>query len=267
MWDAFVAKYGGNTKRYIFSNTKYTTGDGLTWEPVNGKPPMLELNEVEKSHELSLALQRNQVPELLNWLLGRSGYMDIDFCKIDENGNWSTIFSGRVSKFTIDLHYLTLSVESIISYGMRSANRFRLNPGCVHLLGDSGCGVDMTNYKVMGSIESITDSTVTLNVTYRAPNVPPTPPENWYQFGTIEAAGEIRMIVGSTYDTLTLKFAFNSVSAGDAFTAYPGCDKRVDTCETKFNNKANFLGFPYAPFEELVFKGKTGGVDEGSGSS
>ncbi len=36
-------------------------------------------------------------------------------------------------------------------------------------------------------------------------------------------------------------------SAGDTFTAYPGCSKSFTTCDLKFGNKANFRGFDKGP--------------------
>jgi uncharacterized phage protein (TIGR02218 family) len=41
-------------------------------------------------------------------------------------------------------------------------------------------------------------------------------------------------------------------SAGDAFTAYPGCDKTQVTCTNKFSNLVNFEGFPYVPAPETA---------------
>lgn len=53
------------------------------------------------------------------------------------------------------------------------------------------------------------------------------------------------------------QFVFNSPlpfvpSAGDTFIAYPGCDKTQATCTSKFNNLANFEGFPYIPSPETA---------------
>jgi uncharacterized phage protein (TIGR02218 family) len=39
----------------------------------------------------------------------------------------------------------------------------------------------------------------------------------------------------------------NAPGTGDAFTAYWGCDHTQNTCKNKFNNLANFRGFPYIP--------------------
>ena len=42
------------------------------------------------------------------------------------------------------------------------------------------------------------------------------------------------------------------VSAGDRFTMVAGCDKEVRTCVSKFNNVANFRGFPHIPGPDLM---------------
>lgn len=41
-------------------------------------------------------------------------------------------------------------------------------------------------------------------------------------------------------------------AAGDAFVAYPGCDKSQRTCQMKFDNLRNFGGFPYVPAPETA---------------
>jgi hypothetical protein len=53
------------------------------------------------------------------------------------------------------------------------------------------------------------------------------------------------------------QFFFNSPlpfppNVGDAFIAYPGCDKTQQTCTTKFNNLVNFEGMPYVPVPETA---------------
>jgi len=39
---------------------------------------------------------------------------------------------------------------------------------------------------------------------------------------------------------------------GDAFTVYAGCDRTLATCQGRFNNKANFRGFPFVPPAETA---------------
>lgn len=42
------------------------------------------------------------------------------------------------------------------------------------------------------------------------------------------------------------------VVAGDAFTVTAGCDKRAETCRTKFSNLVNFRGFPMMPGDDFA---------------
>jgi uncharacterized phage protein (TIGR02218 family) len=37
------------------------------------------------------------------------------------------------------------------------------------------------------------------------------------------------------------------IQVGDTFEVYPGCNKKIGTCFTKFNNVINFGGFPHIP--------------------
>ncbi len=43
-----------------------------------------------------------------------------------------------------------------------------------------------------------------------------------------------------------------TVSPGDSIQLYAGCDKRFETCRTKFDNAINFKGFPDIPEEEWI---------------
>jgi hypothetical protein len=44
------------------------------------------------------------------------------------------------------------------------------------------------------------------------------------------------------------------VQPGDAFRVHPGCDKRLDTCVTRFANVLNFRGEPYVPGQDELLK-------------
>ena len=39
--------------------------------------------------------------------------------------------------------------------------------------------------------------------------------------------------------------------AGSMVTLLPGCDRSMTTCQTKFNNYANFGGHPFVPARNL----------------
>jgi uncharacterized phage protein (TIGR02218 family) len=53
--------------------------------------------------------------------------------------------------------------------------------------------------------------------------------------------------------SLSLGYALQSAPAvGDAFTVYQGCDHTPGTCQSKFNNLANFRGFPFVPPPQMA---------------
>jgi uncharacterized phage protein (TIGR02218 family) len=44
------------------------------------------------------------------------------------------------------------------------------------------------------------------------------------------------------------------IAAGDAFTVTVGCDKRHETCRTRFDSVVNFRGFPHMPGNDFVVR-------------
>ncbi len=45
-----------------------------------------------------------------------------------------------------------------------------------------------------------------------------------------------------------------AISAGDEFTVTAGCDKRLDTCASKFANAVNFRGCPFMPGNDVLVR-------------
>jgi uncharacterized phage protein (TIGR02218 family) len=43
-----------------------------------------------------------------------------------------------------------------------------------------------------------------------------------------------------------------AIAVSDAFSITAGCDKQFKTCKAKFNNAANFRGFPYMPGNDAI---------------
>lgn len=87
-----------------------------------------------------------------------------------------------------------------------------------------------------------------------------TPPAGWFQEGNIRftdgnnATAGARLVQKHSGVSLTLYDEFPyDVEVGDAFILETGCDKLPGTCKTKFDNFANFQGFPDVPTPEEVF--------------
>jgi uncharacterized phage protein (TIGR02218 family) len=61
-------------------------------------------------------------------------------------------------------------------------------------------------------------------------------------------SGVARAIKANTTSAFTLIQPLPAVpAAGDAFTVYPGCDRTMGRCATRFNNLGRFKGTPFVP--------------------
>src|SRR3989442_15219555 len=65
--------------------------------------------------------------------------------------------------------------------------------------------------------------------------------------GKVTVGIEVRMCVGQNGNRLYLHAPFKNAQIGNNASALAGDDKRIGTCQRKFNNVANFPGFPYMP--------------------
>lgn len=76
----------------------------------------------------------------------------------------------------------------------------------------------------------------------------------YFTHGYIEFGNSKSHIISHNGDTLELLFpvpdSFNGI-----IKVYPGCDKRLSTCETKFNNITNYGGFAFVPAKNPVTEG------------
>jgi uncharacterized phage protein (TIGR02218 family) len=135
--------------------------------------------------------------------------------------------------------YLNMQIPSII-----------LQPGCTNTLFDPRCGLAKAAFANNLTVQS--GSTVNKIITTSGQ------PAGYFDNGQLVFTSgtnngltkAIRQYTGGViYFNSPLPFLPN---AGDTFTAYPGCDKTQATCSGKFNNLANFEGFPYVPAPETA---------------
>ncbi|MBO9419144.1 DUF2163 domain-containing protein [Labrenzia sp. R4_2] len=57
--------------------------------------------------------------------------------------------------------------------------------------------------------------------------------------------------LGTVTFELSLPMA-DSIEPGDTFSVQAGCDKRFETCRSRFGNEANFGGFPHIPGNQVI---------------
>jgi uncharacterized phage protein (TIGR02218 family) len=118
-------------------------------------------------------------------------------------------------------------------------------PACQHVLYDSGCALVKNAFGHAGTVAAGSTGTKI--------NWSGAVAEKFHQ-GTILFSSGINAGISATIKSavagVSLSLAYpllNAPGTGDAFTAYWGCDHTQNTCKNKFNNLANFRGFPYIP--------------------
>ena len=83
-------------------------------------------------------------------------------------------------------------------------------------------------------------------------------PAGYYDLGTVSfltgpLAGLTRTIKSYTPGVLEISLPLPSAPAyGVSLKVAPGCDRAAATCQGKFNNLANFRGFPFVPVPETA---------------
>ena len=158
-----------------------------------------------------------------------------------------TIFAGVIAQLDMTDLTVTVSVNDYRSLLQISMPRHFYQAQCRHMLGDSGCTVNLASYAVGGTAAA--GSTQAAIV---APGLATPGGSGTYALGTVQFTSGLNAGYRQTVTRwaapvlqMTQPFPF-AVAAGDTFTAYPGCDYQLSTCGA-FANTINFGGFPYIP--------------------
>ena len=160
------------------------------------------------------------------------------------------LFKGRLGVVNeIGRTSAKLTVNSDLVLLDKDMPRNVYQPTCLHTLYDSGCALVKNAFGTNGTVGS--GSTVSvINWSGASPA---------YQQGSITFTSGVNTGVTANVNSvssgsaLALAYPLESPPAsGDAFTVYQGCDHTPGTCRSKFNNLANFRGFPYVPPPQMA---------------
>ncbi|MCV0396196.1 MAG: DUF2163 domain-containing protein [Rhizobiaceae bacterium] len=129
---------------------------------------------------------------------------------------------------------------------------------CDAELGDGRCKVDLDDpaYRGNGTVTAVDPSGRIIAsglATFAA---------GWFASGFVTftsgaRSGSVFAVTGHAVANdgaeLSLWSAPDGVEAGDGFSVVAGCDKRFETCRTKFDNVLNFRGFPQLPGNDAAY--------------
>lgn len=162
-----------------------------------------------------------------------------------------TLFKGRMT--SIDQigrtsAQVTVASDLVLLDIDMPRNLFQLT--CVHTLYDSGCGLVKNAFGTNGTVGA---AATPLTIPWSGAAAVHTQGTILFTSGVnAGVSATIKSVVAAT--SLTLAYPlYAAPTAGDGFTAYQGCDHRLATCQTQFNNQANFRGFPFIPPPTTAF--------------
>jgi uncharacterized phage protein (TIGR02218 family) len=131
---------------------------------------------------------------------------------------------------------------------------------CDAALGDGRCRVDLESSAFRGS--GVVTATLR-DRAFTASGLGSFDPR-WFTLGTLEwtsgaNAGRRTEVLshgidGSVASIALLEPPVRTITAGDTFVIRAGCDKRLETCSSRFANAANFRGFPHIPGQDTVIR-------------
>jgi uncharacterized phage protein (TIGR02218 family) len=166
-------------------------------------------------------------------------------------------FQGVVSDITLTRHSAVLKVSSnllVLTNTQMPRNLFQ--PGCVHTLYDNGCAILKSAFTATGTVSSVTSTSLFAISTTAA--------VGFYNLGVITFTSGANSGLSATVKTYANGNAIQvmtpfpaTISPGDAYSIYPGCDRSQATCTSKFNNLEHFKGTPFIPVPETLYDGGT----------
>lgn len=160
------------------------------------------------------------------------------------------LFEGRIIEPELDRNSIQASVASDLDELNVQMPRNLYQPSCTNTLFDSACGLLRQNFMVQTTIEA---GSTTARILCQVNQ-----PQGWFTQGVIEFldggnAGLKRTIRMHESGALLLTLPLLEVpQAGQRIKVYPGCDKRLETCQNRFNNFSRFRGAPFIPVPETA---------------
>ncbi|MFX4309711.1 DUF2163 domain-containing protein [Acinetobacter soli] len=166
----------------------------------------------------------------------------------DTSAGTIKLFEGRIIEPEFDRNTIQASVASDLDELNVQMPRNLYQPSCSNTLFDHACGLNRENYALETTIAAGSTASRILCDIHQ--------PQSWFTQGVIEFLeggnkGLKRTIRLHEFDVLLLTLPLlEDPEVGQRIKVYPGCDKRLETCQNRFNNFSRFRGAPFIPIPE-----------------
>jgi uncharacterized phage protein (TIGR02218 family) len=182
-------------------------------------------------------------------------YAFMNLYGIVQTGCQLIIFKGRVAEVDADRTLVSFHVNDYRELLNQNMPRNLFTASCMNTLYDASCTVDPTDFNEDGSVDTGTTRTL-IKV---AGAITGTPDDYWNLGKLTFTSGPANgmTVALSQWDPPSSLYPVAPLpvlpDVGDTFTVFAGCDRTLGAggC-IKFNNEANFRGFPFIPTPETA---------------
>jgi uncharacterized phage protein (TIGR02218 family) len=159
----------------------------------------------------------------------------------------STVFVGKMMNVAFDAGVCKMNFTSVYSKLDATIPRVVLQSVCNNRLFDGVCALDADTWKTTAVVTVSNGGKTLSSATFGALG------DDYFKAGRayFPTTGEYRFITSHTGNDITLHYAFDTLASGGTVHAWPGCDKKPETCDDKFSNLTNFVGMPYVPLKDM----------------
>lgn len=228
------------------------TIDGLTYRAAPGMTPSAIRQDCSldgDSMEVTGALSAAAITER-DLLAGRWDGARVSVFAVDwgDVGDVVSLGSGTIGAVELEGEALTAELRGTAAALERPVAE-ATTPGCRAELGDKRCRVAMAARTRFARVVAVEGETVTLDIGEPVAGAWGGGRLRWMTGGN---SGLEDAIAAAAGPVVTLRRPPRFAGVGTLVEVREGCDKRIETCATRFANAANFRGEPYLPGVDLL---------------
>lgn len=253
----FLYEFSTPSKTYRFTSLSIThTVNSFSWIP-----RAISHGQVKRSPDISksaIKLTTTLDGPFGDMFLGWTPEYNVTFNMYrGHEGESDTViyWKGRITSTSFKGKNIELKCDSVFTALARYGIRDRYTRKCRHTLYHRGCNLDKNNFIYFSYVFSGTKTDLV---------IPNSEVDGFFTGGIIEFPdGSSRGIVDHTGNSITIQYRsrylndtvpitgygmeYGNRYGGIPVTMYPGCDKLLTTCNTKFSNAPNNGGFKWIP--------------------
>ena len=264
--DAYIAKEGADQRKpaelyHIWrdggEHWRYTSGDvTVTYDGEDYEPATLERSQVKYDSKLDIVTMEIRAAYLTDavlqyiavnplevlWVSVMKIHRDQDPLEVD------VVFIGQIKNVSFKGAQAKVACVGFEQFLKKTIPRWRYQLTCNHILFDNYCSLTKVDYKIEAVITLNETETILSSATFALQD------DGYFIGGEVVFGVEARTITAHVGTDITLIYRMENLENGNTVEAYPGCDRRIETCRDTFDNIVNYLGFPFLPKENPAMR-------------